>query len=450
MITLRTKFIAYLAVLHTLSGSVIGYLLWKVHPYWVFAVEGALLVSLWGALWLFQRFYEPLELLKSSADFLREKDFSTTLSTTGQPETDALIEVYNTMLLSLRQERVRTEEQGILLQTLINASPTGIMLCTEVLVVLSLNPAIKKMFELLDSDCIGKPLEPALMPLAEIILTMQHGESFLATHKGRRFKVQKTGFVERGIPHTLVLVEEVTAELRATERVAYERVIRILAHEVNNSTGAAQSLMESALHYERYFVPETPQEEREDFREALSVASERLHDLGVFMREYADVVRLPAPNIRRLNLGELLKNTAILFREACIAHHISLRVVVPEEPLVIAADAAQFQHVLTNLVKNAVEAFAHDISSLPEERVITLLARFDAKSVYIAVEDTGSGLSNHAMQSIETPFFTTKETGQGIGLMLVREILAAHEYSFTLENRVEGKGAKAEIRVPQG
>ncbi len=444
--TLRTQFILYLAVLHSLLAATAGFALWRVHPAWILLVEAVCGVSFWIAIVLFRRFYEPLRLLKSSADFLKETDFSTTLLPTGQPETDALVSVYNTMLTTLRSERVRVEEKGILLQTLINASPTGILLCDESLSVLSVNPALEAMFAMTAKASIGSRLSSHLAPFAELVQRIGIGAAEVFTYKARRFKVHKAGFVEKGVPHIIVLVEELTDELRASEKTAYQRIIRVLAHEVNNSTGAARSLMESALYYERYFVPEMSDDERKDFRDALTVASERLAGLGEFMREYAHVVRLPTPKPQAFDIGELLVTTATLFGEVCKAHHITLRVITPNEAMTIRADKVQLQQALTNLTKNAIEA-VQDAKDTTQDRSVTLsVRRRDSASVSITVEDTGVGLNASAAANILTPFFTTKETGQGIGLMLVREIAAAHGFEFSLENRVGG-GVRAEMVI---
>jgi len=314
--------------------------------------------------------------------------------------------------------------------------------------VLSVNPALEAMFAMTAAASIGSRLETHFAPFAELVQRLSVGASEVFTHKARRFKVHKAGFVEKGVPHIIVLVEELTDELRASEKTAYQRIIRVLAHEVNNSTGAARSLMESALYYERYFVPEMSGDERKDFRDALTVASERLAGLGEFMREYAHVVRLPMPKPQAFDIGELLVTTATLFGEICKAHHITLRVITPNEAMMIHADKVQLQQALTNLTKNAIEA-VQDVADTTQDRSVSLsVRRRDSTSVSIAVEDTGAGLNASAAANILTPFFTTKETGQGIGLMLVREIAAAHGFGFSLENRVGG-GARAEMVVAQ-
>lgn len=439
-LTLRTQFIVYLVFLHILVAGALGYVLWQLNPLWIIAVELGCALSLWWMVLLFQRLYEPLRLMRSSADFLRETDFSTTLLPTGQVETDALIAVYNTMLTTLRAERIRVEEKGILLQMLINASPIGIALCNEAMFTLSVNPALSAILGLDEQNAVGKLLGDVLAPFAEPLKRLNAGDSTLVSYKSRRFKVQKALFVEKGVPHLLIMIEELTVELRATEKTAYQRIIRVLAHEVNNSIGAARSLMESALHYERYFSPEMPHDERTDFREALSIASERLSDLGAFMRDYAHVVRLPALKLQRCIADELLMTTATLFGEACKAQGIALHVVAGGRTCVILADRVQMQQALTNLVKNAVEALED-----AAERTLTLSVRREESLVIISVDDTGKGLHARDAEHFGTPFFTTKETGQGIGLMLVREIAAAHGFDFSLENRAGG-GARAELR----
>ena len=344
-LTLRAQFIVYLVFLHILVAGALGYVLWQLNPLWIIAVELGCAVSLWWMVLLFQRLYEPLQLLQSSADFLRETDFSTTLLPTGQVETDKLISVYNMMLTTLRAERIRVEEKGQLLEMLIKASPIGIVLCDEAMCVLSLNPALSSILEIKEQDAIGKPLDTIFTSFSESIKQLKTGDSVLVSYKSRRYKVQKALFVEKGVPHLLIMIEELTVELRATEKTAYQRIIRVLAHEVNNSIGAARSLMESALHYERYFLPEIPHDERRDFREALTIAGERLSDLGAFMHDYARVVRLPALKLQYCLVDELLMTTATLFGEVCKAHNIAVNVVGGGSVCVVLADYVQMQQV---------------------------------------------------------------------------------------------------------
>lgn len=439
---IRTQFIVYLAALHLACGAAVGYFLWQIQPYYILVIEVFVLCSFVMLTILLRRLHEPLALLQSSASMLLEADFSTTLVPPGHPEADAVTNVYNTMLMSLRDERVRTEEKGFLLQALINSSPTGILLCSEQLTVLALNPALGLMFAGFTAEAVQKPLATINSAFAECLRTMSFGGSVVLTHRFRRFKIRKVAFVERGMPHILVMVEELTAELQSSEKAVYERIIRVLSHEVNNSIGAARSLLESALFYDRYFVQDAPEGAREDFRDALTVASERLGDLGAFMREYALLVRLPAPKRVQIDVGELLNRMEKLFRELCRNKAITLLLHIPSELMMIYADTVQMQHVLTNLTKNAIEAMQSS-----REKVLSLSAFRRDSNVVIAIEDTGEGLSEKALTELQTPFFTTKETGQGIGLMLVRELVKAHGFEFHLENRSNG-GAKAEIIIP--
>lgn len=439
---IRTQFILYLLVLHLSLGAALGYIAWQYQPFYVIVVELIMLLSFLMAFRLFRLFYEPMQLLQSSASMLRDADFSTTLAPVGQIEADAITEVYNTMLLSLRAERVRVEEQGFLLQALMNSSPTGILLCTERHTILRLNPILSQMIDGFAPSSTGKHISAVNAAFADLVTMMNQGSSEIFTQRFRRFKIRKDGFVERGMPHIVIMIEELTSELDSSEKTAYERIIRVLAHEVNNSVGAVRSLLESTLFYERYFVPDMEESIKSDFRDALSVAKERLAELAEFMREYALLVRLPSPKRLSIDVCELPAVIEKLFREICKNESITLRVEVPAEPMMIEADKMQLQQALTNLTKNAVEAMRHS----PEKLLILSVCKQQA-AIAIAVEDSGMGLDSQTSAQILTPFFTTKETGQGIGLMLVREIVKAHGFDFLLENRSQ-RGAKAEIIIP--
>lgn len=439
---IRTQFILYLVLLNCLSALALGYSFRQQEWYVWILLEFAVLGSLLIAFRLFRGFYEPLELLQTSAAMLREADFSTTLALTGQPDTDSVVTIYNSMLLSLRAERLRTEEKGFLLQSLITSSPTGILLCSERLHILSFNPAVVAMVGGLVPTSIGQSLDEVNTAFAEVVSNLAQGSSAIFVERFRRFKIRKDGFVERGIPHVLIMIEELTVELQSSEKLVYERIIRVLAHEINNSIGAARSLLDSALFYERYFAQETPSDIKGDFRDALVIANERLGDLGEFMREYAQLVRLPTPKRVPLDVGELLRAMAMLFRDTCNSKGIALYAEIPSEPITIEADKSQMQQVLTNLMKNAIEAIQEGA-----EANIVLSARQKEGTVSVTVQDSGIGLRNNAATELLTPFFTTKETGQGIGLMVVREIMKAHNFEFTLENRLP-RGVKAEISIP--
>jgi len=220
-----------------------------------------------------------------------------------------------------------------------------------------------------------------------------------------------------------MVIEELTEELRQFEKAAYGKLIRMMSHEVNNSVGASNSLLHSCLTY----AHELSVEHRADFEAALRVAIDRTDQLNAFMRSFADVIRLPPPRLEPCDIGDVLESIRRLMKAKCDARRIEWRSAIEEPPGVVPMDRAQVEQALVNIVTNAMEAIG-------ENGTITVrLGRRDARPALV-VEDTGPGLSAEARQNLFTPFFSTKEHGQGIGLTLVQEILSQHRFQYSLDS----------------
>ena len=228
----------------------------------------------------------PLELIRTGAELISERDFTSRFVPIGQPEMDRLIEIYNTMIDRLREERLAAEEQQHLLQKIVEASPSGIVICDFEGGIQQANPAAERL--------LREPSVAAALP------SLAPGQSRLVTLAGaRRLKVWRTEFRDRGFAKTFYLLEELTEELRLTEKTAYEKLIRMMSHEVNNSVGAVRSLLESVLRYAEQIGPD----DRDDFTSALTIAAARIESLNRFMTGFADVVRLPPPHPREVELA---------------------------------------------------------------------------------------------------------------------------------------------------
>jgi two-component system nitrogen regulation sensor histidine kinase NtrY len=240
-------------------------------------------------------------------------------------------------------------------------------------------------------------------------------------------------FFDRGFPRHFILLEELTEELRLSEKRAYEKLIRMMSHEVNNSVGAISSLLESAANY----AEQIESADREDFTTALMVARQRAQDLNGFMRRFADVVRLPLPDRRPCDVVGLLEDLASLIQPELAKRKICLSWEIPDRPVLISMDKNQMEQVFLNVLKNAVEAIG-------QEGTITVKVGGEPNATVLSIEDSGMGLSAEVHQNLFTPFFTTKAEGQGIGLTLIQEILTQHGFQFVLEN-VDGEGARFSI-----
>jgi two-component system, NtrC family, nitrogen regulation sensor histidine kinase NtrY len=319
------------------------------------------------------------------------------------------------MIDRLRDERLAAEEQQHLLQKIVEASPSGIVICDFQGKIQQSNPAAQRMLS-----------EPAV---SEALPSLAPGESKLVTLAGaRKLKIWNAEFRDRGFAKTFYLLEEMTEELRLTEKTAYEKLIRMMSHEVNNSVGAVRSLLESVLRYAEQIGPD----DRGDFTNALTIAAARIESLNRFMSGFADVVRLPAPNPRAVELANVIDDIATLLRPELEQRRISLRIDVARDAT-IRVDQSQFEQVIINVIRNAME-------SIGEDGEIAVSWREGV----LAVADTGHGIDPAARDELFTPFFTTKREGRGLGLTIVSEILNNHHLPFTLENRA---GGGAEFRV---
>ena len=421
--TLRRWFIAYLVLIHLVFAGLAVYLL-RAQPAWLLVVELAFVLSLVAGLILVGRFVAAASFLPEAEQFLHDGDFMTRFREFGQPETDRFIRLYNRLSGHLREERVRLQEQQHFLSQSLAVSPLGILLLDFDQRVAYVNPSGERLLQQPAAQIISRRLDHLTGPLARMLEDLRDNESVVVPlWGGRRVRCQRGSFVDRGFPRGFMVIEELTEELRQFEKAAYGKLIRMMSHEVNNSVGASNSLLHSCLTY----AHELSVEHRADFEAALRVAIDRTDQLNAFMRSFADVIRLPPPRLGPCDIGDVLESIRRLMKAKCDARRIEWRSAI-EEPLgVVPMDRAQVEQALVNIVTNAMEAIG-------ENGTITVrLGRRDARPALV-VEDTGPGLSAEARQNLFTPFFSTKEHGQGIGLTLVQEILSQHRFQYSLDS----------------
>jgi signal transduction histidine kinase len=414
--SLRTKIILYFVALHAVLAVASAFVIAQ-NTWLLFAAEAVFATSAIISWRLVRALFVPLDLITTGSELISERDFTSRFTDVGQPELDSLIAVYNEMIDRLRDERLRAEEHHQLLAKIVGASPSGIVICDFDGNIEQMNPAAAAV------------MTPEVR--AELA-TMQPGESrLLGAFGARRLRVRRAEFQDRGFGKSFFVIEELTEELRLSEKAAYEKLIRMMSHEVNNSVGAVRSLLESSLRY----APQVGDEDRDDFTNALTIASSRIDSLNRFMRSFADVVRIPAPHLAQERVDELLTRIVALMRPELDARNIALTLAL-DDRRTFAIDRNQIEQVVLNVIKNAMEAIGDD-----GEISITL------RDGVLSVADTGPGIAEDALGELFTPFFTTKRDGHGLGLTIAQEILSAHGASFSLANRA---GEGAEFRIAFG
>ena len=416
-VSLRAKIIVYLVLIHAVL-AVISFVVLREDPLWLLAVEGLFVLSIILGIFLLRAFFVPLELIRTGAELIGERDFTSQFREVGQPEMDSLIRIYNQMIDRLREERLRLQEQHYFLDRILTASPAGIVTLDFDGKVSSMNPAAEEL-----SADIGAAL--TAIPVG--------GSEVLALQGGRRLKVTRAEFFDQGFPRSFLLLEELTEELRASEKAAYGKLIRMMSHEINNSVGAVGSLLDSF----RGYADQLGAEDRDDFLNATTVAITRLENLRAFMNGFAEVVRLPPPDRRPTDLGRLIDELLLLLRPELDRRRIRVEWDRSNLLPTIDLDRNQIEQVLVNVLKNAMEAIGEDGA------INVTLARRDGRPT-LTIRDTGPGIPEDVRAMLFTPFFSTKRNGRGLGLTLVQEILTAHGFDFSL-GTAEGGGA--EFRV---
>jgi nitrogen fixation/metabolism regulation signal transduction histidine kinase len=246
-----------------------------------------------------------------------------------------------------------------------------------------------------------------------------------------RWDIRRSTFREGGAQHQLLVLTDLSQTLREEERTAWQRLLRVLGHELNNSLAPIKSVAGSLADLMAR-EPE-PADWREDMHRGLAVISSRADSLARFVESYSKLARLPQPRLEPLNIGVLVS------RVASLETRLPVNVVSGPE-LVVRGDDVQLEQLLINLVRNAVDA------SMETHGRVEVGWHQRNGQVEVWIRDEGPGLASTA--NLFVPFFTTKAKGSGIGLVLSRQIAEAHGGTLTLENRQQLRGCEARLRLP--
>ena len=368
---------------------------------------------------LHEQLVYPLRTLSNLVTALREEDYS--LRPRGASRGDALGDI----LLELDALRVTMQEQKLasldataLLRAVLAEIDAAIFTFDETHRLRLVNRAGERLLGVPQLRMIGKTS-------AEI------GLETLVENAAGRWSVRRSEFREKGLPHQLVVVSDIRRELRQEQLEAWQRIVRVLGHELNNSLAPIKSIATSVE--QLVGNDPLPHDWRDDAVRGMRVVASRADALTRFTRAYAQLARLPAPRKSEIGVAELVT------RVAALETRTSVRV---EEgsPVTIEGDPDQLEQLLINLVRNAADA------SLDNGGGVTLRWRTAGGDVVIEVEDEGPGVSSAG--NLFVPFFTTKPGGSGIGLVLSRQIAEAHGGTLSLENQAGTRGAIATLRIP--
>lgn len=411
-------------LLMTALGVLTYYAFYAASRYMFFVVEGLLLLTVIYLVVFYQRIVKPLHIIGSGMELLREQDFSSRLSFVGQTEADKVVEVFNKMMEQLKNERLHLREQNHFLDLLIKASPMGVIILDLDGKIQSVNHAARQMLGMGDYDPTGKTFAQIDTPLTEELnrLPPYEAQTFRLSD-ANIYKCTHSSFVDRGFHHSFYLIESLTQEVFKAEKKAYEKVIRMIAHEVNNTTAGITSTLDTL----DYALRETAN--GEDFSDVLRVSIERCYHMSHFITNFADVVRIPEAQLERHDLNEVVASSQRFMESLCRDRQITIiREPDPTSPTVML-DRTLFEQVLLNIIKNAAESIGTDGR---------IYVRTFSHPVSLEIADTGPGIDREVESKLFTPFYSSKPNGQGIGLTLIREILQKHNCTFSLRTYADG------------
>lgn len=377
-------------------------------------------------LFIIDRLLKPVSTIGRSLSMLKEGDFSTTMVKTGNTEVDTLISVYNSMINRLREERLSIREKNHFLDLLIESSPLGIIVLDLDEHISDINKAACKYLGISENVIKGKSLNDVDSALGLSLSSVSNNErQTTVLADGRKYLCSRLFFMDHGFKHPFFIIEELTEEIRKAEKDAYGKLIRMMAHEVNNTIGSVNSIMESVSASPGSFK----EEERDELLAVLNVAIQRNYQMNRFMQNFSNVVKLPQPDRELTDINKSVQLVADSYIPVCKAKNINI-ITDPDLSLNrIFADRSQIEQVFSNIIKNSVEAIGTDG-----------LIKISTHSVppSVVFEDDGPGLKDEVSDKLFAPFYSSKPGGQGIGLTLTREILSNHDFRFTFSNKTEG------------
>ena len=390
-----------------------------------YLIEGIITFSLVYLVYFYKKVIKPLNSIAGGMDLLQAQDFSSRLSPVGQREADRIVSIFNRMMNQLKEERLRLREQNHFLDLLISVSPMGVIILTLDEQISMVNKAALEFLDAgTEDDVLNKSMDELTGTLAEELDRMpKDTTTTVRLSDSRIYRCSRLSFVDRGFAHPFYLIESLTSEVMKAEKKAYEKVIRMIAHEVNNSVAGITSTLDTVDNALQTM------EDTEDLREVMKVCIERSYSMSRFITNFADVVKIPEPQTEEVCLNDRVIACKRFMENVCQNRNISLRLELCEENPVVNIDTSLFEQVIINIIKNSAES----IGEAGE-----IIIRTSASPSMLEIGDTGQGISKDVEAKLFSPFFSTKPNGQGIGLIFIREVLMKHHCTFSLRTYPDG------------
>nr|WP_275975435.1 ATP-binding protein [Shewanella xiamenensis] len=399
---------------------------------WLFILLFACGICALGVAWFTRHLARSLNALEVGLLNFNDNDFSVSIPANGEGQLKALAELFNDSAAKLRQERQYIYQRELLLDKVIQSSPNVMLLFNDHQKLMYANDAARHLFHI-KGKMEGLSLDELLQDLPEALaLALKQEKSGLFTmgeDDTETWYLSRGQFLLNNQQHNLILLKQMTRELNRQEVAVWKKVIRIISHELNNSVAPIASMVNSG----RLLTKDL---DNPKLKLIFDTIESRTNHLSQFIFNYARFAKLPLPQRRQVAWQQLIEH---------LTQHYPFTLANELPAEMGYFDQGQMEQVLLNLLKNA-----HESGSNPDE--VTLTIRFqtlvDGTGFIIKIEDRGSGMSEEVLEQALLPFYSTKQSGTGLGLPLCREIIEAHEGSISMHNRTDG-GLSVQLWLPQ-
>lgn len=394
-------------------------------------------IALWSSvgvllilIWMYYSVVKSKAVVERGMDLLKAQELNNRLAKVGEIESDRIVSLFNKLLERLSEERLRVREQNHFLDLLIEVSPIGVAVMDFDGRISLFNDSFRELAGIATEDIKGKRPGELRGDLIKQLSELKSGETRTFRIGDRQiYRGSHLYFMEKGFRKSFLLVEKLTDEVRKAEKSAYCKIIRTISHEVNNSVAGLNMYLE---------ILGDDISLSEEQREVAISCKERMENMSVFIGRFAEVAKLPAPEKRKVELNAMLEGMKY-FLENVTMGKAELRYELCEEELMVMADRSQLEQVVVNIVKNAGESVASVSAGNPGHKGVVIVRTLKCVTPELQIEDNGAGISEKDSEKIFTPFFTTKKSGQGIGLTMATEVLTSHGFQFSLKTYNGGK-----------
>jgi len=341
-------------------------------------------------------------------------------------------QVLNGITEALNQQKQAAKEQQLLFAKVIDQIDVAIIATDASNKIVLVNPSAEKLFSCRHDEVIDGPIDQ--LGLQHVIdQDMRKVVEFELTQYRKKVYLHTDEYLVYGQHHKLIFITDIQRLLREEERQAWQRLVRVLSHEINNSLAPIASISETLKGFCKQELSMV--EIQADLHEGLSVISERAQSLNKFINSYHQLSTLPAPTKSLVKLAEYISSVTALYKN--IDWHIN-----GEHQAKAFVDVEQMQQALVNLITNAIEAAADSSGKVP----LSITWKTTKDKLLIELEDSGTGIAN--IDNLFVPFYSTKKQGSGIGLVLSRQIVMNHDGDLQLKNRGDQQGVVASIYLP--